>query len=386
MNRLFVSVFLFLLPGIRCAAQITPRNDSLFSEQQELFEKLNVFRAWEITRGNSEVIIGCIDSGFDFYHPSLRERLIPGYWADEAYHPETYQNIAHGTLVAGLMVANPQNENGMRGLAPDCRVLTASIGVIEHPLVRRMNEVSKAHPDMSEIEVAKEVGKLMSENTAALQQFGARWKNFVTTATSNSIVYLVDKGVKLINMSMYTFTPELNDAFEYARRHDVLIVVGAGNGNKEIPATLTNSDHIIVTGASDEDDNRWTVSAGGLTQGSNWGKALDVCAPIEKLVVCQPSDPRFYNSIDGPTGAEDNLYKGIVKVLRYGATSSAAPIVTSLAALVYSVAPDMAASEVKQAILQGCDDIGEPGVDIYTGHGRVNFGKTLSSVMNRKRE
>jgi hypothetical protein len=59
-----------------------------------------------------------------------------------------------------------------------------------------------------------------------------------------------------------------------------------------------------------------------------------------------------------------------------GATSSATPIVTSLAALVYSIAPDMTANEVKKAIVEGCDDIGDKGVDVYTGHGRVNFGKT----------
>ena len=384
MIRLVVSLFIFLASGNWCTAQITPQNDSLFLKQTELFEKLHVYEAWKMTEGNPEVVIGCIDSGFDFYHPYLNRQLIPGWWADEAYHPETFQNIAHGTLVAGLMVANPTYENGLRGLAPDCRVLTASLGLIEHPLVRRMNEVGKAHPEMSEIEVAKEVGKQMSQDTALLRQFGARWKEFITTGASNAIVYLVDKGVRLINMSMYTFTPELNEAFEYAREHDVLIVVGAGNSNHEIPDTFTNNDHIIVVGASDKNDNRWTVTAQGLTQGSNWGEALDVCVPIENLPVCQPSDPRYYKTIDGPAGSEDAEYKGICTVLRYGATSSATPIVTSLAALIYSIAPDLTAAEVKQAIIEGCDDIGEQGFDIYTGHGRVNFGKTVRGLMNRK--
>ena len=386
MNRSIVFLSALLLSGSWCTAQVAPENDSLFSKQQELFEKLNVFKAWDVTKGNPGVMIGCIDSGFDFYHPYLHGRLIPGYWADEVYHPETYQILAHGTLVAGLMVANSSNESGIRGLAPDCRVLTASLGMIEHPMVRRMNEISKNNPDMSEIDIAKEVGKQMREDTAALRQFGVRWKDFVTVTASNSIVYLVDKGVKLINMSMYTFTPELNEAFEYARKHDVLIVVGAGNANKEIPATLTNRDHIIVAGACDDNDNRWTVTAGGITQGSNWGEMLDVCAPVENLLVCQPFDPRFYQSVDGPSGTENVPYKGIYTVLRYGATSSAAPIVSSLAALVYSIAPHLTASEVKQAIIGGCDDIGGEGFDIHTGHGRVNYGKTIATVRNRRTE
>jgi hypothetical protein len=32
---------------------------------------------------------------------------------------------------------------------------------------------------------------------------------------------------------------------------------------------------------------------------------------------------------------------------------------------------------VVDIIKRGCDDIGEPGYDIYTGFGRVNFLKTL---------
>ena len=68
----------------------------------------------------------------------------------------------------------------------------------------------------------------------------------------------------------------------------------------------------------------------------------------------------------------------------FGATSGAAPIVTSLAALVYSITPDMTANEVKKAILDGCDDIEEEGVDMYTGHGRINFGKTIELVKNRR--
>ena len=84
-------------------------------------------------------------------------------------------------------------------------------------------------------------------------------------------------------------------------------------------------------------------------------------------------------------GAENVPYKGdICDIMPFGGTSCAAPIVSSLAALVYSITPDMSASEVKKVILEGCDDIGEEGVDIHTGHGRINFGRTIALVNNRK--
>jgi tRNA(Arg) A34 adenosine deaminase TadA len=56
---------------------------------------------------------------------------------------------------------------------------------------------------------------------------------------------------------------------------------------------------------------------------------------------------------------------------------SAAPIVTSLEALVYSARPTLDARSVVKIVQQGCDNIGKQGYNIHTGYGRVNFGKTL---------
>ncbi|MDR2914615.1 MAG: S8 family serine peptidase [Tannerella sp.] len=389
MNRvLLLTVSLLLLSHYFCFAQVTAENDTLFFKQKALFEKLGVFKAWETTQGSPDVFIGCVDNGFDFYHPYLHDQLIPGYYVDGAYHPMTFTTMSHGTLVSSLMVAKSKNENGMHGLAPDCKVLTASIGSIEH-IFRRRQEIMKDNPDMSMQDVMMEIDK----DSLAVRQFADRWNTYAGESIAKSIIYLVRNNVKVINISseIIAVYPEqtqrkIDDAFDYARQQDVLLVIAAGNSNKEIPNTLKHRDHVIMVGALSRDDTRWMMTAGNITQGSNWGELLDVCAPVEELVVCMPSDERYYNSDDGPMGAEHIPHKaGICDVMPYGATSSAAPIVTSLAALVYSIAPDMTADEVKKVILESCDDIGDEGVDVYTGHGRINFGKTITSVMNRSK-
>ena len=158
-------------------------------------------------------------------------------------------------------------------------------------------------------------------------------------------------------------------------------------GNPEIrkSGSAASTDHIILVGATNANDTRWTMSNGTMKQGSDWGELLDVCGPAQNLVVCQPSDKRFYTAADGPMGAEEVPWSGnICDVMPLAATSGAAPVVSSLAALVYSIAPGMTAPDVKKAILDGCDDIGEKGVDLYTGHGRINFGKTISLVNKRR--
>jgi subtilisin family serine protease len=89
---------------------------------------------------------------------------------------------------------------------------------------------------------------------------------------------------------------------------------------------------------------------------------------------------------DGPFGAGKHPFKGAHDVLKVGATSSAAPIVSALAALVLSTRPDLDAPTVIDLIQRGCDDLADPGFDVHTGHGRVNFARTLQLAARQEKK
>src|SRR5690242_3676176 len=74
-------------------------------DREAWLARMNVREAWEITRGAPGVLVGVIDNGFDSDHPDLKGRLVPGCYYSGGYHPESYDNLAHGTLVASLIVA-----------------------------------------------------------------------------------------------------------------------------------------------------------------------------------------------------------------------------------------------------------------------------------------
>lgn len=382
MQKGVITAILFFLFVFSFTSAQEIKNDSVCSRQQTWFDKLHVSEAWKITKGNPEILIGCIDNGFDFYHPCLHKNLIPGYYTDKVYHPMTFQTIAHGTLVAGLMIANRANEADISGLAPECKVLTASIGSIEHYILKKRQEILTNNPQMSPAEVMREI----SCDSTTIRTFSSRWNEFSGTAIADGITYLTANGVRVINISaemMASYTEntweKINRAIAYARQQDVLLVMAAGNGNKQIPDKLKNYSNVIIVGASTRNDIRWTMPAGNTVQGSNWGSLLDLCAPVDELWVCLPSDKRYYDANDGPMGTEHIPYEGkMCDVMPFGATSAAAPVVSSLAALLYSKAPGLTANKVKKLIIEGCDDIGDKGFDIYTGHGCVNFEKTIS--------
>src|SRR5581483_5082690 len=147
---------------------------------------------------------------------------------------------------------------------------------------------------------------------------------------------------------------------------------------------------MIIAGAALLDDKRWEqeteVRGLKVKQGSNFGKRLTCLAPVQDLLVCMPHEKRMYESDDGPFGPTRDEFKGGHDVLKVGATSSAAPIVSGLAALVLSARPDLDAAAVVDLVKQGCDDLGEPGFDIHTGYGRVNFGKTLQLAVKHGKQ
>ncbi len=383
-----ILVMMALLPAAADGGRPTqaPPDESLAAKQRPLFEKLHVFEAWQLTKGSPDVPVGVIDSGFDYFHPDLVGQLIPGYYAPGGYHTEIAENVGHGTMVASIIAAKGEEGVGMTGLAPGCRIITASLGMIEHKLIKLQEEFMKAHPDAK----LADFQSVMAAHGKELQAFGEAWTTYQATSTAGAVRYLVDHGVRVINHSGYLqkgliSSPdawrELDDAFRYAASKDVLIVLSAGNLAQESNDYPGDESHTIVAGASMLNDERWeeedSIMGTVIKQGSNYGQRLTVMAPTESILVCVPHEERFYAADNSPMGARQSKFEGMHECEPQGATSSAAPIVTSLVALVYSLRPDLRAESVIEIIEQGCDDIGATGYDIYTGYGRVNFLKTL---------
>jgi thermitase len=399
--RLIVTVFIIIAlllvlawpAGSGDGGQESSREGLPFPRQKALFEKLRVMEAWAMTKGSPEVKIGVIETGFDFYHPGLKDNLNPGYYAPGGYHLDISDSVAHGTMVTSIIVAHPFPGGEMSGLAPDCQIMAACLGLVEQPLLRLKKRFDEEHPGADLAEFQKE----MAEHIDELKSGGENWANHMALSTAGAIRHLVDAGARVVNISALFRkslipSPEawekLDAAFRAAASKDVLIVLGAGNNGLDCDDYPGDGESTVVVGAATMDDKPWEqeMSVGGqkFKQGSNFGRRLTVMAPSVGLMVCAPHEPRFYACDDGPTGAVRETFEAAVQWIPVGATSCATPIVTSLAALVLSLRPDLPASAVLDIIRRGCDDIGEAGTDLRTGHGRVNFGKTLTLAKSWK--
>ncbi len=200
---------------------------------------------------------------------------------------------SHGTHVAGIIAANRSNDLGMQGVADNVKIM-----------------VIRAVPDGDERD--KDV--------------------------ANAIIYAVDNGAQIINMSFgKSYSPykeAVDKAVKYAEDKGVLLVHAAGNSSKDIdtkdnfPTRRYSSGKEAATwleiGASSSGANEEMVG-----DFSNYGKnTVDVFAPGVDI----------YSTTPGNTYAS------------YNGTSMAAPSTAGVAALLMSYYPELNASQVKDIL------------------------------------
>lgn len=164
-----------------------------------------------------------------------------------------------------------------------------------------------------------------------------------TSALAQGMVWATDHGARVINVSLGSSTDDstVAAAAQYARLHGVLVVAAAGNNSSSIleyPATLPD---VVSVGASDERDQLYDFS--------NSGSAL--AAPG-----------------DNSTTAWGGGYESFL------GTSSAAPVVSGIAALGISANPAASPAEVEEALKASAVPV--PGV----AFGRVDAYGTVDAL------
>jgi thermitase len=251
------------------------------------------------------VIVALLDTGVDSTHPDLSDRVIGGYNFVDDNADATDVN-SHGTACAGIMVASSKSTEGVRGIVPEAYLLPIKV----------MNDKGKG------------------ESFAVIE----------------GIVYAVDQGAKVLNLSIGTrgLSSALNDAITYALSKGALVVAAAGNdGTPEILMPAGYKD-VICVGAVD----------GNLQYApfSNYGDKLDIVAPGVAINTTAPEG----------------------KYIEFSGTSAAAPYVSGALAALMSENPYLSSTKIRERLLAGADNLGYADRDEYYGEGMLNLKRALT--------
>jgi subtilisin family serine protease len=222
-------------------------NDILLQkgDQQYYLPITRLTQAWDRAQGSSSVTIAVVDTGVDADHPELASRLVAGYdFVGDDNQPD--DDSWHGTMVAGVAAAQPNNGLGIAGSAWNASVM---------PL-------------------------------KALDGDGVGTDADIAAA----ITWAADHGADVLNLSLGGpgDSPALRAAIDYAVARDVLVVAASGNEGSSRPQYPAAYPGVVAVGATD-----WS---GNVTGFSSYGAWLDLVAPGFAITSAYPAlgaEPAF---------------------------------------------------------------------------------------------
>ena len=289
-----------------------------------------------VLRAAAGVKIAVIDTGADVAAPDLAAKA-----------PETYNVLngstdvrdfhGHGTFVASIAGGSVSNAEGIAGFGGDAQLL--------------------------------------------LVQSGRADGSFTDVDEADAIVYAVNHGAKVINLSIGGTQTSVVEkkALDYAAEHGVLVVAAAGNefedGNPvEYPAALLQPVGSMGRGGIGLSVGA-TTKNGSRASFSNTGSWISLAAPGENVLGALSSHS---SSRDWPRYPLPGSSQGI-----YGfssGTSFSAPQVAGAAALVWAANPSLNRDQVAWILKRTASGDGRWTKGL--GYGVLDVGRAVATAQN----
>ncbi|MEM8500465.1 MAG: S8 family serine peptidase [Pseudomonadota bacterium] len=324
---------------------VIPRDGSPFDDGQDNWhlEDIGAVEAWEYTKGSADILIGVTDSGFDRQHRELQGRV----------QSSVAKKRDHGNAVAGAIGAETDNGFGMSGVNWFSKMMLDLSGQAG---LRKQAKNEKVVSINSSWVMSGYVPSSFNSDTDQTANFDTTDNNVIQARKAYSLRHTRPYRKLVIKNS--------NKLFVWAAGNGIGNGKGNGNGVYGVDGRLENAAlHYGSNGKLVREKNAVMVAAmrsdHRLAYYSAYGRAIDIAAPtsFKSLKV----DGQFYTEGnaygDGSTG--------------FTGTSAAAPVVTGVASLIYSLNPDFTAAEVKDILEESATSMvterykapGGPGVD-----------------------
>lgn len=366
MKKLITSFFIvFLALAEPVLASITP-NDPYYKNQWYL-AKISANSAWEKISESPDMVIAVIDSGIDISHPDLKENIwrnpkeininnkdddrngfiddING-WDFVTNTPSpapkfspgwTEAGVSHGTMVAGIIAARGNNNQGVAGVVWRTKIM---------PL-RVLNDKGEGR-----------VGDVV-----------------------RAIDYATNNGADIINLSFVNFVYSETMQEAIARAHKAGVMVVAAAGNEQAAGEGYNIDKTPIypacyDGQLGENMVIGVVATDALDQKARFSSygfhCVDIAAP----------GISFFSTVTLGSDRNDTnkYYDGF-----WSGTSMATPLVSASLALIAQANPELSRREIVNILFASTDNISRlnPSYLGQLGNGRLNLNAAIEMAKAR---
>ncbi len=307
-----------------------------YANQQTMLATIKAFHTWDVFLGDTNVVIGIVDTGIFQNHEDLENSIAPnwgeipdngidddanGYvddfrgcnlaYSTEGKGGDTYHSNEHGTSVAGIVGATTNNGKGIAGVANKCRIFP-----------------------------------IKASKIVTLQSIDYGYQG---------ILYAAIRGFNVVNCSwgkIKPFSPIDQSIIDYAVSRGVVVVAAGGNGNNSssvwYPAGYKG---VLAVGEVNQSDY--------VTGTTTMNETIRIMAPgIGNWIITNKQ-------------AE-------YKASSFGGTSFSAPVVAGVVAMARSKYPSLGPLETIEYVRQLADNISDanPSFELMVP-GRVNMEKIL---------
>lgn len=255
----------------------------------------------------NKVKVAVLDTGIDYNHPFLQGRINSCKYDFVDSDNDGMDEQGHGTAVAGI-------------------IADATFDNVQINGYRIADKYGEATCDALYMGISKAISdKVDIINISLVGGNGAKQSQI------NKIYKLLDKAIA----------------------NGIIVIIAAGNdGRSTDNVWLANYEPAITVSALGSD--------GKIASYSNYGKAVDVCAPGSGI----------YST------ALDNRY------LTFSGTSMSAAFVTAAVAMICSVNSSMDSQQIEEYLKSYALDLGATGFDKYYGYGKIDLTYVFGGKIN----
>ena len=302
-------------------------------------EAIEAYTAWNYRHLCKDIKVGIIDNGYETQHEDLIGKV----------HLINQNSAAdHGTHVAGIIGAE-NNNVGIRGIVDFAQLYCADLW--------EDDSIESRH---TLLEYFTMMNNMIQNGTKVINNsWGALWPE--DRLSEAFVENRLNKGLRpTAEISIVMMAQLITSGYE-----NFIVVQAAGNGDdtytgvdarysgffcmidegiyNHLPETTLSKlyesninyemieDRIIIVGAvenlRDDKGNYY------MTEFSNYGTTVDICAPGKDIYSTVTEESEFYTAMEG--------------------TSMAAPMVTGSVAYVWALNPELTAGEVREILLDG---------------------------------